>query len=608
MRRFLIALIASVAVLAGAGGAASAATLTNDVWYHDGPTDRWRIAGDWSFSGDDFDVGRGAGWADAVPEWARTVQVPYVWNADLDPHSFAGTVGWFWAPFTVAHDGLYRVRFLSTHHVATAWMDGQEIGEHEGGFLAWESRPVQLTAGEHLLAVRTDTRSQTTIAQTGGQGWWNWGGISREVELREVRKLDVPNVGFSTVRLGRRSAVVRVDVDVDNPTTEPQSGSVRVQLAGYSRATYRFTLAAGASRRLRLRLHTRGLARWSPAHPTLHPLAVFTQTDDADDAGPAWTGSVGIRRFTTHRSRLFLNGRRFFARGAALHDEISGVGAALTPTDLQANLDVLRGLHANFTRAHYPLHPGFLEMLDRAGILMWAEAPVAWLSNKDLNRRKVRNAALGYLRETITNQASHASVAVWSAGNELALSQRQGWGLTAYVRAARRVTKSLDPSRPFALAFQSRWPWEYKRFCRLVDVFGLNYYLGWYWGPPPGVRLRRALRENVEQKIGSCPRRPWLLTEIGAEAGFKGSAHQKGSYAYQRNMLRSTVQAVGSMRRLNGITIWAARDFAVAPGWTGGNDIKPNPPLNQKGLVTLSGVRKPAYFTVARLFARLARR
>ena len=44
-----------------------------------------------------------------------------------------------YARFRAPHSGLFRVRFLSTHHLAQAFMDGAAIGSHEGGFLAWES-------------------------------------------------------------------------------------------------------------------------------------------------------------------------------------------------------------------------------------------------------------------------------------------------------------------------------------------------------------------------------------------------------------------------------------------------------------------------------------
>jgi beta-glucuronidase len=607
VRRLLAALAISAAAAATLAVSAHAATLTSDVWYHDGHTARWRIAGDWQFMSDPLDAGKSSGWASAVPAGARTVQIPYVWNADLSQQSFDGSVGWYYASFQAPHPGLYRIRFLSTHHTATAYLDGSEIGTHEGGFLAWESNPVQLDAGEHLLAVRADTRQQATIAQTGGRGWWNWGGISREVELREARDLDVEAVRAGTTHLGRRLAVERVAVAVTNPTATPQTGTVRIALVGRTSASSTLTLVPGEQRELVFHLHLRKPRLWSPAHPALYRLDVSTGSESTPET-VAWTGMIGVRTLVARRGNLYLNGRRFFARGVALHDDARNVGAALTPADLAANFEIVRGLHANMVRSHYPLHPAFLEMLDRAGIVTWAEAPVIWLSNEQLAEPDVLHTVLDYVRETVDGQGWHASTGIWSGGNELAITEKQGPGLINYVKKARALVRALDPSRPFALAFQSRFSPEYRPFCNLVDVFGVNYYLGWYWGPHPGAHQRAVLRANLGKKIAVCPHRPWVLTEFGAEAGSAGSVHERGSYAYQSALIASTLRAARNMRQLDGATIWAGRDFAVYPGWDGGNDLHPDPPINQKGLVTLSGRLKPAYYVAAKLFRRLARR
>jgi beta-glucuronidase len=46
---------------------------------------------------------------------------------------------------------------------------------------------------------------------------------------------------------------------------------------------------------------------------------------------------------------------------------------------------------------------------------------------------------------------------------------------------------------------------------------------------------------------------------------------------------------------------WALQEFRVRPGWEGGNP-RPNPPIHEKGLLTFSGEKKPAWHDVAQLF------
>ena len=52
---------------------------------------------------------------------------------------------------------------------------------------------------------------------------------------------------------------------------------------------------------------------------------------------------------------------------------------------------------------------------------------------------------------------------------------------------------------------------------------------------------------------------------------------------------------------LSGALIWALRDFAVRPGWHGGNPT-PDPPFNRKGLFDLKGRPKPVVATVRERF------
>jgi beta-glucuronidase len=54
---------------------------------------------------------------------------------------------------------------------------------------------------------------------------------------------------------------------------------------------------------------------------------------------------------------------------------------------------------------------------------------------------------------------------------------------------------------------------------------------------------------------------------------------------------------------IGGALIWALRDFAVKPGYDGGNP-SPSPPFHKKGLVGLRGEIKPAFQQVAALYGR----
>jgi beta-glucuronidase len=91
------------------------------------------------------------------------------------------------------------------------------------------------------------------------------------------------------------------------------------------------------------------------------------------------------------------------------------------------------------------------------------------------------------------------------------------------------------------------------------------------------------------------------VTEFGAEANRQGPVTEKGTYAFQQDFLAYHLNVFATKPFVNGALVWILKDFHVKPRYDGGNP-KPDPPLNEKGLVDLAGARKPAFETVRQLF------
>jgi beta-glucuronidase len=91
------------------------------------------------------------------------------------------------------------------------------------------------------------------------------------------------------------------------------------------------------------------------------------------------------------------------------------------------------------------------------------------------------------------------------------------------------------------------------------------------------------------------------MTEFGAEANRHGAVEQRGTYEFQTAFLLRQLDVIGRKPYISGAQVWALREFAVTPGWSGGNPM-PSPPFHKKGLVTLNGEPKPAFGQVAALY------
>jgi beta-glucuronidase len=97
-----------------------------------------------------------------------------------------------------------------------------------------------------------------------------------------------------------------------------------------------------------------------------------------------------------------------------------------------------------------------------------------------------------------------------------------------------------------------------------------------------------------------------VASEFGAEAEYNGLADVKGTYQFQSDYVRDTLDTLGTLPFMNGSIYWTLREFAVRPGWTGGFTPPPEDPptgLTFKALITYGGVEKPAFAVARQLFA-----
>jgi beta-glucuronidase len=605
LRGLLAPVLGTLLVLSGtpARAANRAETPSPKVLYQDGPDGRYLLGGRWLYRADPGEVGltRGYHRSRATEGW-RPVEVPNAFNArDFSSRSFQGSVGWYRKDFTVPelHGALRWVfRFESVNYRARVWLNGKSLGGHDGAYLPFELRARGITQrGVNRLVVRVDSRRSDTDIPPRLALWWNWGGILREVYLRRLGRLDIEHVAVSPeLRAGNRRARVTVKVRVRNLTTRRRGGLSGVVLgpglAGGKPVRFPSgQVSAGSSRAY---VGTLRLARprlWWPKRPRLYRLQLAVGPRGRPDQG--YSTHFGVRSLVKEPSgRVLLNGRPIQLRGAGMHEDSLTRGAALTPRQRAASIRYLKKLGANFTRAHYPLHPGTLELCDREGIVVWDQIPFYQLFEAASAHESVRRNGLTRLREMIRRDRNHASVIAYSIGNELG---DPGPGLENYIRRAARLARATDPSRLVALDISFSGPFPREPAYAEIDALGVNEYFGWYWSS------REVLGPNLDALRSAHPELALFVTEFGAEANRSGPITELGTYEFQSDFLRYHLGVIGQRDYINGVQVWALREFAVMPGWNGGNP-NPSPPFHTKGLVGLKGELKPAFEQVAKLF------
>lgn len=585
-----------------------------------GQDDRWTVGGRWLIRRDPGDVGLAQHWErpGSADGWTPGT-VPSVWNAGDDGNaSMAGGVAWYRRELRLPRiastraGGRWILRFERVSVGATIWVGGRLIGRHRGAYEPFEvdvpARAIRRD-GTLTLVVRSDSRRTpsdfppgSTLADgSPGGGWWNDGGIPREVVLRHADQVDLRVQATPDLPCPTCAGTVRVRATLRNVTRHARTVDVVARIAGRATSLGRVRLKAGARGSVHATAKVPKPIVWSPKRPHLYRIDVDATlrgrrsgplADRVGDRVAHWRARTGIRSIRVRAGRLELNFRPVNLRGVGLHEQDATHGSALTDRGQDLLLEQARELGGLVIRGHYPLHPRMLEEADRLGLLVWTEIPVYQVRASELKKRAVRLAALRLLRTTIETNAHHPSVFTWSVGNEL--TTNPGPSIVRYIKTARDVRDELDPTRPLSYARQA----GVQRGCvgayGRLDLIGLNDYFGWYGGPTDALADPVNLGPFLDKLRACNPNEAWMITETGAEANRDGPLEEHGTFAFQSAYAAYHFAVYRSRPWLSGAIWWGLREFRVRPNWAGGNP-RPTPPWHGKGLLGRFGTRKPAW-------------
>jgi len=495
---------------------------------------------------------------------------------------------WYQRHFTAAPTAGKRqfLRFGAVNYRARVYLNGVEVGGHEGGFTPFAIEVTgRVRGGDNQVTVAVDSTVDATSVPPPVTDWENYGGITRDVRLLETAATFVDDAWVRLTRTGRIAVDARLNGGAAaGAPVRLTIAALGLTLSGRTDAEGRWHAEAPPPRRL---------ARWSPDSPRLYDVAVEAGED-------RWRDRVGFRTIERRGRDILLNGRPVFLRGVSLHEEEFG-GAparAITPAAARALLaEAKTGLHANFVRlAHYPHGEVTTRLADEMGLLVWSEVPVYWLIAWD--NPATLAAARAMLAENIVRDRNRAAIAIWSIANETPDSPARNAFLGALADDVRR----LDDTRLLGAALLTRRSEEGGHpvmtmddpLATRLDVMGINTYNGWYTAD------RLADVPAIGWRVPAD--KPLIFSEFGADAkaGFHDTAAdpRKFSEEFQRDYYAATLAMAAKIPSLRGLSPWILKDFRSPRrqnGWQQG--------YNRKGLVSETGQRKLAFGVLADFYA-----
>jgi len=496
------------------------------------------------------------------------LHVPGDWNTQHDAlHFYEGTV-WYrtkfeGVPVEEANTKRHFINFGAANHTSRVFLDGEELATHVGGFGPFAVEVSgRVGPGEHTLMVQVNNRREPDRIPGMRTDWWNFGGITRSVDLISVPQTFLRDAWLTMSPIGQLVGGATIDGEPTPATVELPDLGISAELAADG------TIAIDPPD---------DLQRWNPGAPVLHKVRWTCGDDVVED-------DIGFRTVEVRSTEILVNGEPTWLKGISIHGEGPTNGKrAHGPDDAATLLDWAEGLGANFVRlAHYQHDEHIVREADRRGLLSWCELPVYWgiaFDNQD-----VLANALDQADELVIRDRSRASTILWSIANETLPGDER----TAFLTALVDRTRDLDPTRlttAALLTLPSKDPEVHVNdpLGAVVDVVAINQYLGWYYGDRADI---------PDTEFTTDFDKPIVFSELGAgaKAGNHGGEDEIWTEEFQAAVYRAQIEMIDKQPQCAGMSPWILKDFRtpmrVLPGIQDG--------YNRKGVFSEEGEPKLA--------------
>lgn len=518
---------------------------------------------------------------------SNTLNVPGDWNSQDPKFLYYEGIVWYKKTFdmpAIAPDKKVFIYFGAINYYSNVYLNGKKLGEHKGGFTPFnfEVPANLLKPTNNFIIVKVDNKRYADEIPTLNTDWWNYGGITRDVDLVIVPNTFIVNYTVQLIKVPENSRTktiggwIKFNAPVkENITLEiPELKLKKEIIVNGDSVAYNFTVP--------------NIILWSPETPKLYTVKISTKQDVIQD-------KIGFRTIETRGNQLFLNGRSIFLRGICIHEEVPGKASrAYSHNDALLLLNQVKELHGNMVRlAHYPHNENMVRMADSLGILVWSEIPVYWTIN--FTSAEVLQKAKMQLTEMIERDRNRASIIIWSVGNETPISEARTNFMSSLIATARK----LDGTRLLSAALQSHGK-DGETIVddplgAFTDIVSVNQYIGWYDGTPDKCRTTR-------WKIKYD--KPLFFSETGAEAlgGYHADSTTVWSEEYQEWYYKEQVAMFKNLPPgFAGLSPWILNDFrsprrnnpTYQNGW------------NNKGLYDQKGRKKKAFYVLQAYYDKM---
>jgi len=361
-------------------------------------------------------------------------------------------VGSYRRDFELPADWSGRRVFLSFSGVDSAfyvWINGEKAGYsvNSRNTAEFDVTPF-VKAGKNMVAVEVYRFSSGTWFED--QDMFRLSGIFRDCYLWTSPKVHIRDFfALPDLDAHYKDATLTVTAKVKNFGAKSAAAgkltAVVYDAAGQAvcseAAADVAALAAGAEAAVTLKLAVANPLKWTAETPNL-----YTTVLTLNNGSEILSTRTGFRKVEIKGRVYQINGVPVKLKGANRHEMWPETGHTVSEAQMIRDLEVLKQGNCNHVRTcHYSDDPRWYELCDQYGIYLNAEANVEshgyGYGPESLSNRKDAEAAhVDRNVANVENFKNHASVVMWSLGNEA--------GSGPNFLAALAAVKALDTSRP----------------------------------------------------------------------------------------------------------------------------------------------------------------
>jgi len=471
---------------------------------------------------------------------------------------------------------------------AKVYVNGKYVGERPYGYASFCFEITKFVKFNASNVIAVSLHNEILSSR-----WYTGAGLYRNVRLviKDAQHIAYNGIFITTPIVSKESATVEVKTELD--TTQPLNIKYEILKQGSVVAQ-----KIVSTNNTTTKLDVKNPELWDLENPQLYTLRTSLLDNNGNLLDNVET-NFGIRTIEfSVKDGFKLNGKRREIQGVCMHHDLGPIGSAVNVLALTRQLRILKEMGCNAIRtSHNPPTPELLDLCDKMGFLVQAEAFDEWRMGKNKNgyARFFDKWAEIDLRDFIKRDRNHPCIFMWSIGNEVR-EQRAPDGAKV-ARMLNNVVKQYDTTRPTTTGMNNATTVFLKNkgeFAKEVDIAGINYNVRNYDKISqmyPNMLIHGSETASTVSSRGVY-HFPVIITKKPFHEDYQTSSYDTEAPSWAQ-IPDEEFEVLDRNRNYFGEFVWTGFDYLGEP-----TPYNPGTPARSSyfGIIDLAGLKKDRYY------------